>query len=124
MRNDCVECFHFFFAANCSILLPASCPNLQFNDIPSDHLFHRKPKPLVIAHRGLPKEYQENTYDGIIGSLDSNADGFELDIYKTKDDKLVVFHDDNTEVLPIMFQWFFSFIKSRTFLWMLHYIMV
>ena len=52
----------------------------------------------MIAHRGLPKEYQENTYDGIIKALDSKADGFELDIYKTKDDKLVVFHDDNTMV--------------------------
>jgi len=56
---------------------------------------------LVIAHRGLPKQYQENTYDSIINSLHSNADGFELDIYKTKDDKLVVFHDDNTKVRPL-----------------------
>ena len=72
---------------------------MKFNAIPSDHLFHQKEKPLIIAHRGLPKEYQENTYDGIINSLDSNADGFELDIYKTKDDRLVVFHDDNTKVL-------------------------
>ena len=54
---------------------------------------------MIIAHRGLPKQYQENTYDSIINAvLHSNADGFELDIYKTKDDKLVAFHDDNTAV--------------------------
>ena len=83
-------------------MLPSSCPDTKLNEIPSDHLFHRKQKPLVIAHRGLPKEFQENTYDGIIASLDSNADGFELDIYKTKDDKLVVFHDDNTMVFILL----------------------
>ncbi|XP_066918432.1 uncharacterized protein [Clytia hemisphaerica] len=85
----------FIYEAS-TIQLPSSCPDLPFHDIPTDHLFHKKVKPLVIAHRGLPKEYQENTYDGIIASLDSHADGFELDIYKTKDDQLVVFHDDNT----------------------------
>lgn len=42
--------------------------------------------------------YQENTYDGILSAVDVKADGFELDIYKTKDNKLVVFHDDNTKV--------------------------
>ena len=110
-----------FCAANC-ILLPKSCPNIKLNEIPSDHLFHRKPKPLVIAHRGLPKEFQENTYDGIIASLDSNADGFELDIYKTKDDKLVVFHDDNTKVFIKIrnqyychFENYFSLLTFRVF---------
>lgn len=80
-------------------IIPKSCPNLRFNSIPKDHLYHSKIKPLIIAHRGQPKLYQENTYDGILSAVDVKADGFELDIYKTKDNKLVVFHDDNTKKL-------------------------
>jgi glycerophosphoryl diester phosphodiesterase len=59
---------------------------------------YKKTKPLVIGHRGNPMKYQENTLDGFKSLLETNADGFEMDIYVTKDDKLVVFHDDNTKV--------------------------
>lgn len=71
---------------------------MMMNDIPATHLFHKKEKPIIIAHRGQPKLFQENTKEGILSTLSINSDGFELDIYKTKDDKLVVFHDDNTKV--------------------------
>ena len=65
---------------------------------PSDHLFHRLKKPIVIGHRGNPRVYQENTLDGFKSLLDDNVGGFEVDIYLTKDKRLVLFHDDNTEV--------------------------
>ena len=77
--------------------IPASCPNLTFGSIPGGHLFHEKQKPLIIAHRGQPKKYQ-NTLDGVLSVREIHADGFEVDIYVTKDKKLVLFHDDNTEV--------------------------
>ncbi|XP_001639110.2 uncharacterized protein LOC5519209 [Nematostella vectensis] len=67
--------------------------------VPKDHLFHTKTKPLVIGHRGNPVRYQENTLEGFTSLLGTNADGFELDIYLTKDEELVCFHDDNTKFL-------------------------
>jgi len=76
--------------------LPISCPRLRMGSIPADHLFHKKTKPVIIGHRGQPLRYQENTLDGFKSVEKMGADGYELDIYKTKDDKLVVFHDDDT----------------------------
>ena len=72
------------------------------SDIPSGHLFYKKPKPLIIAHRGQPKLFQENSLDGILSAVDAGADGFELDIFLTKDDELVVFHDDNLQVITYL----------------------
>ena len=78
--------------------LPKSCPDLRMGSIPADHLFHKKTKPVIIGHRGQPLKYQENTLDGFKSVEGMGADGYELDIYKTKDNKLVVFHDDDTLV--------------------------
>jgi len=66
--------------------------------IPSDHLMATKTKPLVLGHRGNQMKYQENTLDGFKSLLETNADGFEMDIYLTKDERLVAFHDDNAKV--------------------------
>lgn len=61
-----------------------------------DNLFFSKRTPLVIGHRGNPMEYQENTLAGYKSLLDLNVDGFETDVFLTKDKKLVLFHDVNT----------------------------
>ena len=60
-----------------------------------DNLFFTKTSPLVIGHRGNPMLYQENTLAGYQSLLDLNVDGFETDIFLTKN-KLVLFHDVNT----------------------------
>ena len=65
---------------------------------PKDHLFSSKQKPLVIGHRGNPMNFQENTLESFTSLMDTNADGFELDIYLTKDEQLVLYHDDTTTV--------------------------
>ncbi|EDV25135.1 uncharacterized protein TRIADDRAFT_56749 [Trichoplax adhaerens] len=67
--------------------------------IPAEHILRQKVPPLIIGHRGNPRIFQENTYDGFVSLLDTNADGFELDVFLTKDDKLVLFHEPNTEHL-------------------------
>ena len=41
---------------------------------------------------------QENSFDSIIGVERDGADGFEVDVFLTDDDKLVCFHDQNTLV--------------------------
>lgn len=50
----------------------------------------------VTAHRGNSSAYPENTLPAFKSALAIGVDWIELDIYKTKDDKIVVIHDANT----------------------------
>jgi len=47
----------------------------------------------VIAHRGFSSAAPENTMAAFQKAIDVNADCFELDVRKTKDDSLIVIHD-------------------------------
>jgi glycerophosphoryl diester phosphodiesterase len=49
---------------------------------------------LVIAHRGASAEFAENTLDAFSGAIAQGADGVELDVRRTLDDRLAVHHDD------------------------------
>ena len=49
--------------------------------------------PLIIAHRGDVTNAPENTIPAFRKALELGADGIELDVRLTKDEKLVVFHD-------------------------------
>ena len=55
--------------------------------------------PLVLGHRGVPEEHQENTMAGFRRAIELGLDGVELDVFLTKDNKLVVFHDLDTNRL-------------------------
>lgn len=56
--------------------------------------------PLILAHRGLVTEYQENTEDAVLGAADSMyCDGAEVDVFLTKDKKVVLCHDENLKRL-------------------------
>ena len=70
-----------------------------------DNIFFTKTSPLVIGHRGNPMMYQENTLEGYKSLLDLNVDGFETDIFLTKDKQLVLFHDVNTTVCRHTVMW-------------------
>ena len=52
-----------------------------------------QPLPLIIAHRGDVANAPENTIPAFRKALDLGADGIELDVRLTKDERLVVFHD-------------------------------
>lgn len=52
-------------------------------------------KPLVIAHRGASDSCPENTLKAFQKAVDQGADGIELDIYLTRDRKIVVIHDEH-----------------------------
>ncbi len=58
---------------------------------------HKKEgKPLILAHRGLVTKFQENTMSAVKAALASEkCDGCEFDVFLTKDDKVVLFHDEN-----------------------------
>lgn len=81
-----------------------SCATGSTGTIPEDHLYNQKKKPLIIGHRGNPKVYQENTMDGFESLIKKKfVDGFELDVFLTKDKKLAVFHDADLEVNSDLF---------------------
>lgn len=55
-----------------------------------------KKLPLILAHRGLVTEYQENTLPAVKAALESPyCNGTEFDVFLTKDNKVVLFHDEN-----------------------------
>jgi len=48
----------------------------------------------LIAHRGLTNDYiKENTMEAYLNAIKNNYSGIELDIRKTKDNKIVCLHD-------------------------------
>ena len=50
----------------------------------------------IIAHRGASFDAPENSLSSFKLGYRQNADGDELDIYQTKDGRIVVSHDANT----------------------------
>ena len=51
--------------------------------------------PLVTAHRGSRVEYDDNAAEGFAKCLKAGVRSFETDIRLTKDDELVIMHDQN-----------------------------
>lgn len=61
--------------------------------------FGRQSRPLIFGHRGVPVTHQENTMAGFREAIALGLDGVELDVWLTKDGKLIVFHDFKTKRL-------------------------
>ena len=57
-------------------------------------MFNDNIKYRVLGHRGVPGKEIENTVASFKRAIDDGADGVELDIRVTKDNKLVVSHDN------------------------------
>lgn len=51
----------------------------------------------IIAHRGLSGIECENTCAAFVAAANRSYFGIETDVHVTKDGKIIVFHDDNTE---------------------------
>ena len=54
-------------------------------------------KPFLIGHRGVPSLEDENTIESAVRSVELGADIVENDIYLTKDNKLIVMHDNTVD---------------------------
>ncbi len=54
-------------------------------------------RPLVWAHRGVSAYAPENTLPAFRLAAEVHADGVELDVYLTKDDQIVVCHDNKID---------------------------
>ena len=50
-------------------------------------------RPLVLGHRGAPREARENTLEAFAAARGQGADGVELDVHRTADGALVIHHD-------------------------------
>lgn len=61
--------------------------------------FRNGQRPLVIAHRGDCSNAPENTMAAFQAALDAGSDGIELDVFLTSDNRVIVFHDEDTERL-------------------------
>jgi len=59
-----------------------------------------KKKPLILAHRGFVTEHQENTLASVEAAVTSDyCQGTEFDVFLTKDNRVVLFHDENMKRL-------------------------
>ncbi|MGH7670155.1 MAG: glycerophosphodiester phosphodiesterase [Gemmatimonadaceae bacterium] len=56
--------------------------------MPKRHL-----RPERIAHRGAPREFDENTLEGFLRAVDRGADAVELDVHRTREGAVVIHHD-------------------------------
>ena len=52
--------------------------------------------PKIIAHRGVTRNDQENTLLAYHQAFSDGADGLEVDIRLSKDEKPIIFHDEDT----------------------------
>lgn len=66
--------------------------------MPADAPLPGPGRPLIIAHRGVPRLLPENTLAGFARALDDGADGIELDVHLTADGEVVVHHDPSVSV--------------------------
>lgn len=57
----------------------------------------KKHMPLILAHRGDSANAPENTLAAFRKALENGADGIELDVMLSADQKLVVIHDDTLD---------------------------
>jgi glycerophosphoryl diester phosphodiesterase len=57
-------------------------------------------KPMLIGHRGAPRERPENTLPSFLRALELKADGIELDVHCTIDRVVVVHHDEIPRATP------------------------
>jgi glycerophosphoryl diester phosphodiesterase len=57
--------------------------------------------PLVIAHRGAWDPAPQNSIAAFERAIELGADGFELDVRRTADGRLVVLHDQRVGVTPV-----------------------
>ncbi len=62
-------------------------------------------KPLLFAHRGIHRDFPENSLPAFRRAFELGADGIELDVHLTDDGKIVVLHHsilDDREAQPIV----------------------
>ena len=70
---------------------------LYKNQSPIPKLLQNNNNIFLYGHRGLSKHRLENTLSSFQYAISCKMDGIELDIQKTIDNEIIVFHDENLE---------------------------
>lgn len=71
-----------------SIVILSACTNINLSKYDSDN-------PMVISHRGSPVDYPEHSFAGYDDAINKGSKYIEQDLILSKDNKLVVSHDNN-----------------------------
>ena len=87
----------------------------KLKQIPSDHLYFKLKKPLIIGHMGDISQFQENTLEGVQRLISIKADGVHMQVQLTKDRKLILFGEDNLYVSHYSFN---LFLHKKVTSWM------
>lgn len=61
----------------------------------------RKLYPALLGHRGSPRQARENTLESFRLALEAGLDGLELDLHRTRDGVVAIYHDFDLEGVPI-----------------------
>ena len=61
------------------------------------HPFFQGDKPLVMAHRGNSALFPENSMESLKDAVSLNVDVLEVDARMTRDNELVIFHDETVD---------------------------
>lgn len=72
---------------------------LRSADVVANPFLARKPRPVVVGHRGVPALHQENTLAGFRRAAQLGVPAIELDVRLTRDRVAVVVHDDELDRL-------------------------
>ena len=60
-------------------------------------MIFQKPSTMIIAHRGASHDAPENTLASVNLAWEKGADGAEVDVHLSKDNRIMVIHDKDTE---------------------------
>lgn len=71
-----------------SIVILSACTNINLSKYNSDN-------PMIISHRGSPVDYPEHSFAGYDDAINKGSQYIEQDLILSKDNKLVVSHDNN-----------------------------
>jgi len=61
----------------------------------NEQSFYLANRPIILGHRGSPTIITENTVPSFERALEQGVEGIELDVRLTKDNQIVVFHDES-----------------------------
>src|SRR3569833_3521175 len=68
-----------------------------------ERIRERRAHPAIICHRGASAFAPENTLEAYAAAMDYGADGCEMDLRRTRDGVIILFHDDMLDRLPSLF---------------------
>lgn len=80
---------------SCVAALPAESP--QAREARHEKVAERRSRIAIMVHRGASAFAPENTLEAYAAAMDHGADGVEIDVRRTKDGVLVLFHDETAD---------------------------